>query len=75
MLQREAKHRTAWDATKEHPVLGPNTRVIGDAAKRQIFECESCGAVHLFRNVTLLRMMLEAIAAESRVVQITQQAA
>jgi len=75
MLQRQAKHRSAWDATKEHPFLGPDTRVIGDAAKRQIFECERCGAVHLFRNVTLLRMMLEAIAAGSRIVQINQQAA
>jgi hypothetical protein len=37
--------------------------VIGDTAKRQTFNCKACGATHTFLNVTLLRLVLQAIAA------------
>jgi len=62
MRQRAARHRTAWHSDS-HPFLGPGAGVIGDTAKRQVFECApGCGAVHVFRNATLLRLVLQAIA-------------
>jgi hypothetical protein len=74
LFERAARHHTAWESTSEHPVLGPNTRVIGDAAKRQTFECPGCGATHTYHNVTLLRMVLEAIAAGESTVRLRKTA-
>ncbi len=62
MRAREAAHQTGWKETDSHPALGFGARVIGDAAKRQIFTCANCGATHTFVNINLLRMVLQAIA-------------
>jgi hypothetical protein len=68
MRQRAADHATAWKP-EPHPTLG-NAVVVGDTAKRQVFHCKRCGATHVLLNVTLLRLLLEAIAAESRTVSL-----
>jgi hypothetical protein len=44
-----------------HPALG-KVLVMGDTAKRQVFYCKGCRATHVFLNVTLLRLVLQAIA-------------
>jgi hypothetical protein len=44
--------------------------VVGDAAKRQLFYCKGCGATYVFLNVTLLGLVLQAIAAGSRTVRL-----
>ena len=68
MRQRAASHATGWKP-EPHPALG-NAVVMGDTAKRQVFHCKGCGATHVFLNVTLLRLLLEAIAAGSQTVRL-----
>jgi hypothetical protein len=63
MLRRTASHSTGW-MSESHPALG-NVMVMGDTAKRQVFYCKGCGATHVFLNVTLLRLVLQAIAEGS----------
>ncbi len=72
MRDRAATHRTAWVDTEDHPVLGPGRGVMGDVAKRQTFICEGCGATHTFRNVVLLRLVLQAIADGESTVRLKQ---
>jgi len=62
MSRRSAMHRSSWQAPPIHPVLGPNAGVMGDTAKRQTFNCKECGATHTLLNVTLLRLVLQAVA-------------
>ena len=77
MRDRLAGHRTAW----QQAPAGPSVRelapeglvamgVVGDTAKRQAFSCEGCGAVHVLLDVTLLRLVLQAIADGDRAVRI-----
>jgi hypothetical protein len=68
MQQRaaDAKHATSWDNPPAHAVLGPEASLVGDSAKRQTFTCTGCGATRTFKNVTLLRLVLQAIAAGER---------
>jgi hypothetical protein len=72
MYQRtaEAQHATSWDNPPVHPVAGPGARLVGDSAKRQTFICDGCGATHTFLNVTLLRLVLRAIASGQRQVRL-----
>lgn len=70
MHERAASHRTAWQMPEEHPVLGPGAGVMGDAAKRQTFNCRACGATHTFVNINLLRLVLQAMATGERVVRV-----
>ncbi len=68
MRQRAASHATGWKP-EPHPALG-NAVVMGDTAKRQVFHCKGCGATHVFLNVTLLRLVLQAIEAGSRTLRV-----
>ena len=70
MRNRVAAHQSAWKDEPIHPVLGYEVGIIGDSAKRQVFVCEKCGAAHTFLNITLLRLVLHAIAADQRSVWI-----
>ncbi len=70
MHERLGTHGTAWDVPDEHPALGPGASVMGDAAKRQLFSCPACGATHTFVNITLLRMVLRAMANGDRRIDI-----
>ena len=70
MRRRNANHRTAWDGSAGHPMLGAGATIIGDTAKRQTFLCPNCKAVHVLRNVTLLRMVLTSIAKGDRKVRL-----
>jgi len=70
MRTRLATHRGAWEVPPEHAALGPGAGVVGDAAKRQVFDCPACGASHTFVNINLLRMVLRAMEAGSRRVEI-----
>ena len=56
-----ARQTSAWKAVADHPVLGPGVGVLGDRGKRQAFTCGKCGAHHEFLNITLLRLVLQAI--------------
>ena len=69
MWQRASSHATAWNP-QPHPALG-KAMVVGDAAKRQLFHCKGCGATHTLLNVTLLGLLLRAIAAGSRTVRLS----
>ena len=70
MRTRLATHRGAWEVPPEHAALGPGAGVMGDAAKRQVFDCPACGASHTFVNITLLRMVLRAMEAGNHRVEI-----
>lgn len=70
MRERVAQHRTAWQTPDVHLALGPGAGVIGDSAKRQLFTCPTCRAAHTFVNITLLRMVLRAIAAGEQTVRL-----
>ncbi len=48
-----------WRGLGNRPPEEPD---FGDYARRLTFTCESCKAVHPFRNLTLLRRFLRAIA-------------
>jgi hypothetical protein len=67
--QRNARAlTTSWRAPEVHPALGPGASVIGDGAKRLTFSCTNpnCRANPTVLNVTLLRLMLSAIANGER---------
>ena len=72
MLRRTASHSTAW-MSEPHPALG-DVMVMGDTAKRQVFYCKGCGATPVFVNVTLLRLVLQAIADGSESVRLADAA-
>ena len=78
MRDRLAAHRTAWQRAPAGPSIGDlapeglvATGVVGDTAKRQAFACKRCGAIHVFLNVTLLRLVLKAMASGERAVQVS----
>lgn len=78
MRQREGAHVTAWRPESSHPVLGDGAFVLGDTAKRQTFICPKCGATHTFKNIRLLRLVLDAIVNGQptvRLVKSTESAA
>lgn len=77
MRDRLGAHHTAW---RSAPV-GPSSRslapdglvaigVVGDTAKRQAFICKDCGATPTVVNVSLLRLVLRAMADGERVVRL-----
>lgn len=66
MRSRAAAHQTSWQDKPDHPVLGVKVGIVGDTAKRQVFNCSKCGATPTFLNITLLRLVLQAIAADQR---------
>lgn len=70
MRRRVAVHHTAWQKPDVHLALGPGAGVMGDAAKRQLFTCPTCGADHTFVNITLLRLVLESMAAGEQTVRL-----
>ncbi len=70
MRKRAGTHQTAWQPEGSHPVLGEGAFLIGDTAKRQTFICPNCGATHTFRNIALLRLVLQAIASGERKVRL-----
>jgi hypothetical protein len=70
MRNRVAAHQSAWKDEPVHPILGLGAGVMGDTAKRQIFICKKCGATHTFLNITLLRLVLQAIASDQRSVRL-----
>jgi hypothetical protein len=74
MLKRDRTtvHTSSWQAPAVHSVLGPGAGVIGDACKRTTFICEACEATPTFLNVTLLRFMLEAIAADEAEIRVAE---
>ncbi len=65
---------SSWKGPDPHPVLGAGASVIGDPAKRRIFRCRKCGATHTVHNVTLLRLVLQAIANGQREVHLADPA-
>jgi hypothetical protein len=71
MRDRGSHHKTAWENDPTHPVLGPSAGLIGDTAKRQTFNCTGCEASHTFRNITLLRLVLQAISDGERKVRLS----
>ena len=68
MWRRASFHATSWKP-EPHPALG-HAMVMGDAAKRQTFHCNGCGATLVLLNVTLLGLLLRAIATGSRTVRL-----
>jgi len=70
MRNRSAAHKTAFESDPIQLVLGEGAGLIGDTAKRQTFICKGCGATHTFQNITLLRLLLRAIAAEEQEVRL-----
>ena len=72
MRNRASVHQTVWESEPVHPGLGVQARIIGDSAKRQTFHCTGCGATHTFLNITLLRLVLQAIARGDRPVRLTR---
>lgn len=70
MMSRASAHHTSYSEQAPHPVLGEGANIMGDAAKRQTFVCMGCGATPTFQNITLLRLVLAAIASGERSVRL-----